>query len=131
MPAQGRVKQAAAAAPIARWRNAMRILMNAPPLVRFVSHHTTMVSDVKIRPLAAERKLSRRLSEQLAEQIKSGRLAAGARLPTEEELARAARVSRTVVREAVAALRPEGLGIPPQRVAPFVPAPPQPAPLRL
>jgi DNA-binding FadR family transcriptional regulator len=30
-------------------------------------------------PLAAERKLSRRLFEQLAEQIKSGRLAPGAR----------------------------------------------------
>ena len=54
-----------------------------------------MVSDVKIRPLAAERKLSRRLSEQLAEQIKSGRFAPGARLPTEQALTRAARVSRT------------------------------------
>src|ERR1700693_6399766 len=100
MPAAGRVMQAAAAAPIARWRNAMRILMNAPPLVRFVSHHTTMVSDVKIRPLAAERKLSRRLSEQLAEQIKSGRFAPGARLPTEQALTRAAGVSRTVGGEA-------------------------------
>jgi len=55
---------------------------------------------VKIRPLSPERKLSRGLFEQLSEQIKSGRLAAGARLPTEEELSRAARVSRTVVREA-------------------------------
>jgi len=43
---------------------------------------------VKIRPLAAERKLSRRLFEQLAEQIKGGRLAPGARLPTEQELTR-------------------------------------------
>src|SRR2546427_6298218 len=64
---------------------------------------------VKIRPLVAERKLSRRLFEQLAEQIKGGRLTPGARLPTEQELTRAARVSRTVVREAVAALRAEGL----------------------
>src|SRR5260370_33362103 len=98
----------------------MRILINAPPLVRFASHHTTMVSDVKIRPLAAERKLSRRLFEQLAEQIKSGRFAPGARLPTEQALTRAARVSRHVVREAVAALRPEGLVSTRQGVGAFV-----------
>ena len=57
---------------------------------------------MRIRPLAAARKLSRGLFEQLAEQIKSGRLAPGERLPTEAELTRAARVSRTVVREAKA-----------------------------
>jgi GntR family transcriptional repressor for pyruvate dehydrogenase complex len=64
---------------------------------------------MRIRPLAAARKLSHGLFEQLAEQIRSGRLAPGERLPTEQELTRAARVSRTVVREAVAALRAEGL----------------------
>jgi DNA-binding FadR family transcriptional regulator len=90
-----------------------------------------MVSDVKIRPLAAERKLSRRLSEQLAEQIKSGRFAPGARLPTEQALTRAARVSRTVVREAVAALRAEGLVITRQGVGAFVSAEPQRAPFRI
>jgi len=86
---------------------------------------------VKIRPLTAERKLSRGLSEQLAEQIKSGRLAAGARLPTEEELSRAARVSRTVVREAVAALRADGLVVTRQGVGAFVSAAPQQAPFRI
>src|SRR5712664_4583047 len=86
---------------------------------------------VKIRPLAAERKLSRRLSEQLAEQIKSGRFAPGARLPTEQALTRAARVSRTVVREAVAALRAEGLVITRQGVGAFVSAEPQRAPFRI
>ncbi|HXM82271.1 MAG TPA: FadR/GntR family transcriptional regulator [Burkholderiales bacterium] len=90
-----------------------------------------MVSDVKIRPLAAERKLSRRLSEQLAEQIKSGRFAPGARLPTEQALTRAAGVSRTVVREAVAALRAEGLVITRQGVGAFVSAEPQRAPFRI
>src|SRR6185503_17402052 len=83
-----------------------------PPLIRFVSHHTSIpvvFVKMRIRPVAAEAKLSRQLFEQLAEQIKSGRLAPGARLPTEAELTRAARVSRTVVREAVAALRAEGL----------------------
>src|SRR5215510_10599927 len=76
---------------------------------------------VKIRPLSPERKLSRGLFEQLAEQIKSGRLAAGARLPTEEELSRAARVSRTVVREAGVALQADGLVITRQGVGAFVP----------
>jgi GntR family transcriptional repressor for pyruvate dehydrogenase complex len=86
---------------------------------------------VKIRPLSPERKLSRGLFEQLSEQIKSGRLAAGARLPTEEELSRAARVSRTVVREAVAALRAEGLVVTRQGVGAFVSAEPQRAPFRI
>src|SRR5215471_21452847 len=86
---------------------------------------------VKIRPLTAERKLSRGLFEQLAEQIKSGRLAPGERLPTEQELTRAARVSRTVVREAVAALRAEGLVVTRQGVGAFVSAAPQHAPFRI
>jgi DNA-binding FadR family transcriptional regulator len=86
---------------------------------------------VKIRPLSPERKLSRGLFEQLSEQIKSGRLAAGARLPTEEELSRAARVSRTVVREAVAALRADGLVVTRQGVGAFVSAAPQQAPFRI
>jgi GntR family transcriptional regulator, transcriptional repressor for pyruvate dehydrogenase complex len=90
-----------------------------------------MSIDVKIRPLAAARKLSRGLFEQLAEQIKSGRLAPGTRLPTEQELTRAARVSRTVVREAVAALRAEGLVITRQGVGAFVSAAPQHAPFRI
>src|ERR671919_395408 len=86
---------------------------------------------MRIRPLAAERKLSRGLFEQLAEQIKSGRLAPGTRLPTEQELTRAARVSRTVVREAVAALRAEGLVITRQGIGAFVSAAPQHAPFRI
>src|ERR1700687_1472387 len=55
---------------------------------------------MRIRPLASESKLSRQLFEQLAGEIRSGRLAPRGRLPTEQALARAARVSRTVVREA-------------------------------
>jgi DNA-binding FadR family transcriptional regulator len=87
--------------------------------------------DVKIRPLAPTHKLSRGLFEQLAEQIKSGRLAPGARLPTEQALTRAARVSRTVVREAVAALRAEGLVVTRQGVGAFVSADAQHAPFRI
>ncbi|MBV8030457.1 MAG: FadR family transcriptional regulator [Betaproteobacteria bacterium] len=86
---------------------------------------------MRIRPVAAARKLSRGLFEQLAEQIKSGRLAPGERLPTEQELTRAARVSRTVVREAVAALRAEGLVVTRQGVGAFVSAMPQQAPFRI
>jgi len=89
------------------------------------------VKPLRLRPLAAEHKLSRALYDQLAGQIKSGRLAPGARLPTEQALTRAARVSRTVVREAVAALRAEGLVITRQGVGAFVSAEPQRAPFRL
>ena len=86
---------------------------------------------MRIRPLASEAKLSRQLFEQLAGEIRSGRLAPGARLPTEHALTRAARVSRTVVREAVAALRAEGLVITRQGVGAFVSAEPTSAPFRI
>ena len=86
---------------------------------------------MRIRPLAATRKLSRGLFEQLAEQIRSGRLAPGERLPTEQELTRAARVSRTVVREAVAALRAEGLVVTRQGVGAFVADQAREAPFRI
>jgi GntR family transcriptional regulator, transcriptional repressor for pyruvate dehydrogenase complex len=86
---------------------------------------------MRIRPVVADRKLSRRLFEQLADEIKSGRFAPGERLPTEQALTRAARVSRTVVREAVAALRAEGLVVTRQGVGAFVSAEPQRAPFRI
>src|SRR5260221_3807615 len=86
---------------------------------------------LRIRPLAGARKLSRGLFEQLAEQSKSGRLSPGERLPAEQELTRAARVSRTVVREAVAALRADGLVVTRQGVGAFVSAAPQQAPFRI
>ena len=86
---------------------------------------------MRIRPLAAEHKLSRQLFEQLAGEIRSGRLAPGERLPTEQALTRAARVSRTVVREAVAALRAEGLVITRQGVGAFVAPEPQHSPFRI
>ena len=86
---------------------------------------------MRIRPLAATHRLSHGLFVQLAEQIKSGKLAPGARLPTEAELTRAARVSRTVVREAVAALRADGLVVTRQGVGAFVSAAPQQAPFRI
>lgn len=47
--------------------------------------------------------------ERIATEIRSGVLGPGDRLPTEQELMTAMGVSRTVVREAVAALKAEGL----------------------
>lgn len=60
------------------------------------------------RPLRA-RNLTDEVVERIADDIRRGRFAPGARLPTEQELVAALGVSRTVVREAVAALRADGL----------------------
>jgi len=59
--------------------------------------------------------------ERLAAEIANGRLAPGARLPTEQEMTAALGVSRTVVREAVAALRADGLVVTRQGIGAFVP----------
>ena len=53
--------------------------------------------------------LGERVVATLSRQILSGRLAPGAQLPTEHAIATAHGVSRTVVREAVARLKAEGL----------------------
>jgi DNA-binding FadR family transcriptional regulator len=71
-------------------------------------------------PLRPPANLTGALVHRLAEEIRSGRLAPGARLPTEQDLMREAGVSRTVVREAVAALRAEGLVFTRQGVGAFV-----------
>src|SRR6266404_3967381 len=71
-------------------------------------------------PLPVPRSLTFELIERLSLDITSGKLPAGARLPTEQELIAATGVSRTVVREAVAALRAEGLVITRQGVGAFV-----------
>ena len=62
-----------------------------------------------LRPLRPTRNLTEEIVDRIASEIRSGRLTPGARLPTEQKLMHAMRVSRTVVREAVAALRAEGL----------------------
>ena len=53
--------------------------------------------------------LAEQVMARLAGDIRSGRLGPGARLPTEQALTEELGVSRTVVREAVAALRADGL----------------------
>src|SRR5215470_3815297 len=77
------------------------------------------VAPLAFRPLAS-RSLAHALVERLSAEIVSGRLAAGARLPTEQELIASAGVSRTVVREAIAALRAEGLVVTRQGAGAFV-----------
>jgi GntR family transcriptional repressor for pyruvate dehydrogenase complex len=60
------------------------------------------------------------LAERIGGDIRSGRLRAGERLPTEQELIAQFQVSRTVVREAMAALRTEGLIVSRQGAGVFV-----------
>jgi DNA-binding FadR family transcriptional regulator len=60
-------------------------------------------------PLAQAPSLSSALVTKLREEISSKRLGVGTRFPTDSEIAKAYGVSRTVVREAVSALRAEGL----------------------
>lgn len=62
-----------------------------------------------LKPLSPPRRRTAEIIERLAQEITSGGLPRGARLPTEQEMMAAFGVSRTVVREAVAALRAEGL----------------------
>ena len=72
------------------------------------------------RPLAAPRGLTHQLVAQVAADITAGRLPPGSRLPTEKEMMVATGVSRTVVREAVACLRADGLVLVRQGVGAFV-----------
>ncbi len=58
--------------------------------------------------------------ERIATEIRSGNLLPGARLPTEAELVAAMGVSRTVVREAVSALKADGLVVTRQGLGAFV-----------
>lgn len=74
----------------------------------------------RFRPLGPPKNRTGEVVERLAAEIAGGRLALGARLPTEQELTAALGVSRTVVREAVAVLRAEGLVETRQGVGAFV-----------
>ncbi len=69
-------------------------------------------------------RLSDRLAALIEAQIDSGALATGARLPTEQQLAAAHGVSRTVVREAVHQLKSQGLVRSVQGSGVFVTEPP-------
>ena len=60
-------------------------------------------------PVTQQKSASERVGDQLRELIASGNLAAGERLPSENELARALQISRPVVREALRGLSMMGL----------------------
>jgi DNA-binding FadR family transcriptional regulator len=71
------------------------------------------------------------VAERIAAEIGSGRIPPGSRLPTEQALVAALGVSRTVVREAVAALRAEGLVVTRQGAGAFVAADRSRVPFRI
>jgi GntR family transcriptional repressor for pyruvate dehydrogenase complex len=84
-----------------------------------------------LRPLPPARNLTEEVVARIAGEIRSGRLEPGARLPTEQELMAAMGVSRTVVREAVAGLRAEGLVTTRQGSGAFVAADASRVPFRI
>lgn len=79
-----------------------------------------LVQGIELAPLNPPANLTAELVRRLSAEIRAGRLSSGDRLPTEQALMRQAGVSRTVVREAVSALRAEGLVTTRQGVGAFV-----------
>ncbi len=75
--------------------------------------------------------LAEKVVAHLGADIRGGRLAPGARLPTEQELTATLGVSRTVVREAVAALRADGLVVTRRGSGAYVAANPNASPFRI
>lgn len=73
-----------------------------------------------LQPIAPPRNRTSEVVERIAAEIRGGVLKPGDRLPTEQELMTAMGVSRTVVREAVAALKAEGLVLTRQGSGAFV-----------
>jgi DNA-binding FadR family transcriptional regulator len=86
---------------------------------------------IELMPLVLPANLTAELVRRLAAGIRAGQLNPGDRLPTEQALMRQAGVSRTVVREAVSALRAEGLVITRQGVGAFVADPSQRGQIRI
>jgi GntR family transcriptional regulator, transcriptional repressor for pyruvate dehydrogenase complex len=81
--------------------------------------------------LPPPRNRTHELIERLSAEITGGQLEPGAKLPTEQEMMAAFGVSRTVLREAVAALRAEGLVETRQGVGAFVVSDVQRRPFRI
>ncbi|WP_088282025.1 FadR/GntR family transcriptional regulator [Ideonella sp. A 288] len=83
----------------------------------------------RLSPVTSGARLSEQVAQQLAAQVRDGTLAPGAKLPTEARLVEQFQVSRTVVREAVARLKSQGLVDSRQGSGVFVCASPAIAPL--
>jgi GntR family transcriptional regulator, transcriptional repressor for pyruvate dehydrogenase complex len=75
-----------------------------------------------LQPLRPSKNLTEEVVERIAQEIRAGRFTPGDRLPSEPQLVAAMGVSRTVVREAVAALRANGLVVTRQGLGVFVAA---------
>jgi DNA-binding FadR family transcriptional regulator len=73
-----------------------------------------------LQPIQAPRGLTGEIVARLTADITSGKLLPGSRLPTEQEMIAATGVSRTVIREAVAALRADKLVVSRQGIGTFV-----------
>src|SRR6185295_17666243 len=84
-----------------------------------------------LKRLAPARNLTEEVVDQLAAEIRGGKMVPGSRLPTEAALMRALGVSRTVVREAIAALRSEGLVVTRQGSGAYVAADASRVPFRI
>lgn len=84
-----------------------------------------------LRPVRPPTRLTREIAERIADEIATARLPPGAKLPTEQEMVAAMGVSRTVIREAVAALRAQGLIVTRQGAGAFVAADADRRPFRL
>jgi DNA-binding FadR family transcriptional regulator len=84
-----------------------------------------------LAPLPPTQSRAGELTDRLAGEIIGRRIAPGSRLPTEQEMMATFGVSRTVVREAVAALRAEGLVETRQGVGAFVTRDVQRRPFRI
>jgi DNA-binding FadR family transcriptional regulator len=88
------------------------------------------MSEMNVQPVVRRPHLAEHIARSLSEEIASGRLQPGDRLPTEQFLSQNFGVSRNVVREGIATLRARGLIESRQGVGVFVSTAPQsPEPL--
>lgn len=62
-----------------------------------------------MRPVKQARNLTQEVAARISDEINHGQLVAGTKLPSEQEMMAALGVSRTVIREAVSALKADGL----------------------
>src|SRR5262245_9180980 len=84
-----------------------------------------------LKRLTPARNLTEEAVDQLASQLRAGRLSPGSPLPTAREPMATLGVSRTVVREAISALRSEGLVVTRQGSGAYVAADASRVPFRI
>ena len=90
-----------------------------------------MAQPLDVGPLRAQRSMTDELAERIASQIHSGELQSNKRLPTVQEMSDRFGVSRTVIREAMALLKADGLITVRHGSGMFVAGDPRRRPLRI